>query len=231
MVAVLPFANLTGDPGQSYYADGIADDLTTALSHLRWFSVISRNSSFTYKDRPVDVRIAGRELGVGYVLEGSVRAFGGQVRIAVQLCETEAGRHIWAERFDGQLGEIFALQDRITEAVAGAIVPNLHRAEVERARAKPTESLGAYDLYLRALPYRFAGRKDNDEALRLLLRAIELDPTFSAAKGRWRGSSCCAPRRAGPRQWRSRKRWAAPATWCARAGRTIPHRSRGRHMR
>lgn len=183
MLAVLPFANVTGDPDQAYFADGIAGDLTTALSHLRWFPVISRNSAFTYKDRLVDVRLVGRELGVGYVLEGSVRAIGGQVRIAVQLCETEAGRHIWADRFDGELPEIFALQDRITEVVAGAIVPNLHRAEVERGRAKPTESLGAYDLYLRAAPYRFSARKDNDEAVRLLRRAIELDPSFSAAKG------------------------------------------------
>jgi TolB-like protein len=183
MLAVLPFTNMTGDPGQAYFADGITADLITALSHFRWFSVISRNSAFTYKDRAVDVRVVGRELGVGYVLEGSVRVAGGQVRIAVQLCETEMGGDIWADRFDGELADIFALQDRLTDAVAGAIVPNLHRAEVQRGRARPTESLTAYDLYLRALPYRFARRHDNDEAMRLLRRAIELDPDFAVAKG------------------------------------------------
>jgi adenylate cyclase len=135
----------------------------------------------------VDVRQVGRELGVSYVLEGSVRAAGGHVRITVQLCETETGGHIWADRFDGEHADIFALQDRVTEAVAGAIVPNLHRAELERGRARPTESLSAYDLYLRALPYRFAGREGNDEAMRLLRRAIDLDPGFSAAKGGFAG--------------------------------------------
>ena len=158
MVVVLPFANMTGDPEQEYFADGITEDLTTALSHLRWFSVISRNSAFTYKGRAVDVRQVGRELGVGYVLEGSVRKAGGRVRITAQLCEAATGRHIWAERFDGELADVFDLQDRVTEAVVGAIEPNLRLAEVERARARPTESLGAYDLYLRALPQRYATR-------------------------------------------------------------------------
>ena len=184
MMVVLPFANMTGYPEQEYFADGITEDVTTALSHLRWFSVISRNSAFTYKGRAVDVRQVGRELGVGYVLEGSVRKAGGRVRIGAQLCEVETGRQVWAERFDGDLADIFELQDRVTEAVAGAIEPSLRHAEVERIRARPTESLTAYDLYLRALPpQRLAAREGNDEALRLLRRAVALDPGFVAAKG------------------------------------------------
>jgi adenylate cyclase len=174
---------MTGDTGQEYFADGITEDLTTALSHLRWFSVISRNSAFTYKGRAVDVRQIGRELGVGYVLQGSVRKAGGRVRITAQLSEAETGRHVWAERFDGDLADVFGLQDRVTEAVACAIEPSLRSAEIERTRAKPTESLGAYDLYLRSLPHRYTTRADNDEALRLLRRALELDPGFVAAKG------------------------------------------------
>jgi TolB-like protein len=184
MVVVLPFANMTGDPEQEYFADGITEDLTTALSHARWFSVIARNSAFTYKGRAVDVRQVGRELGVGYVLEGSVRKAGNRVRIGAQLCEAETGRQVWAERFDGDLADIFDVQDRVTEAVAGAVEPSLSLAEVERIRARPTESLGAYDLYLRAMPpQRFAAREGNDEALRLLRRAVALDPGFVAAKG------------------------------------------------
>jgi TolB-like protein len=184
MLVVLPFANMTGDPEQEYFADGITEDLTTALSHLRWFAVIARNSAFTYKGRAVDVRQVGRELGVGYVLAGSVRKAGSRVRIGAQLCEAGGGRHVWAERFDGDLTDIFDLQDRVTEAVAGAIEPSLRLAEVERARSRPTENLTAYDLYLRALPpQRLAAREGNDEALRLLRRAIALDPGFVAAKG------------------------------------------------
>jgi TolB-like protein len=190
VVVVLPFANMTGDPGQEYFADGITEDLTNALSHLRWFSVISRNSAFTYKGRAVDVRRVGSELGVNYVLEGSLRNAGGQLRISVQLCEAESGRHVWAERFDGELAEIFSLQDRVTEAVAGAIEPSLRLAERERARSWPTESLTAYDLYLRALPWRNATRERNDEGLRLLRRAIALDPGFVAARGLVAGLHC-----------------------------------------
>jgi TolB-like protein/DNA-binding winged helix-turn-helix (wHTH) protein/Flp pilus assembly protein TadD len=183
MMAVLPFADMTGDPAQEYFADGVTEDLTTALSHLRWFSVIACNSAFTYKGRAVDVRQVGRELGVGYVLEGSVRKAGERVRINAQLCEAETGRQVWAERFDGNAADIFDLQDRITEAVVGAIEPSLRLAEVERARARPTASLTAYDLYLRALPHSFATREGNDEGLRLLRRAITIDPDFAAAKG------------------------------------------------
>ncbi len=183
MLVVLPFANMTGDPGQEYFGDGTTEDLTTALSHLRWFSVIPRNSAFTYKGRAVDVRQVGRELGVGYVLEGSVRKAGNRVRITAQLCEAEAGAQVWSGRFDGDLADIFDLQDQLTAEVVGAIEPSLRLAEVERARAKPTESLTAYDLYLRALPHRFVTQEGSDEALRLLRRAIALDPGFSAAKG------------------------------------------------
>jgi TolB-like protein len=183
MLVVLPFANMTGDPGQEYFADGITEDLTTALSHLRWFSVIARNSAFTYKGRAVDVRQVGRELGVGYALEGSVRKAGNRVRITAQLCETEAGAQVWAGRSDGDLADIFELQDRLTEAVVGAIEPSLRLAEVARVRARPTESLTAYDLYLRALPHRFVTREGGDESLSLLRRAISLDSGFAAAKG------------------------------------------------
>jgi TolB-like protein len=146
MLVVLPFTNMTGDPEQEYFADGITEDLTTALSHLRWFSVIARNSAFTYKGRAVDVRQVGRELGVGYVLEGSIRKAGTRVRITAQLCETEAGAHIWAGRYDGDLTDIFDLQDRLAEAVVGTIEPSLRLAEVERVRTKRTESHTAYDL-------------------------------------------------------------------------------------
>jgi TolB-like protein/DNA-binding winged helix-turn-helix (wHTH) protein len=183
-LVVLPFANMTADPEQEYFADGITEELTTALSHLRWFSVIARNSAFTYKGRAgVDVRQVGRELGAGYALEGSVRRAGGTVRITAQLCEAATGRHVWAERFDGDIADVFGLQDRVTEAVACAIEPSLREAEVERIRTKPTESLTAYDLYLRALPHRFATREGNEEAMRLLRCAIAIDPGFAAAKG------------------------------------------------
>ena len=183
MLVVLPFANMTADPEQEYFADGITEDLTTALSHLRWFAVIARNSAFTYKGRPVDVRQVGRELGVGYVLEGSVRKAGRRLRITAQLCDAETGGHVWAERFDGDLADVFDLQDRVTEAVVGAIEPSLRLAEVERARSCPTNSLTAYDLYLRALPQGYASREGSDEAQRLLRQAIALDPGYIVATG------------------------------------------------
>ncbi len=184
-LVVLPFANMSGDAEQDYFADGMVEEITSALGRIRWFFVIARNSAFTYKGRAVDVRQVGRELGVRYVLEGSVRKAGGRVRIACQLAEAETGRQLWSERFDAALDDIFELQDRVTEAVAGALEPSLRAAEIRRASAKPTGSLTAYDLYLRALPHHYAlTRADNDSALDLLRRAIESDPAFALAKAR-----------------------------------------------
>jgi TolB-like protein len=183
MLVVLPFDNMSSDPDQEYFADGITEEITMALSHLRWFSVIARNSAFTYKGRAVDVRQVGQELGVGYALEGSVRKAGDRVRITAQLCEAETGAHVWAGRFDGDLADIFALQDRVTEAVVGALEPSLRQAEVARARIRPSGSLTAYDLYLRALPLGYASREGSDEAQLLLRQAIALDPDYVVATG------------------------------------------------
>jgi TolB-like protein/class 3 adenylate cyclase len=182
-IAVLPFANMSGDPEQDYFADGMVDDIITALSHFKALFVIARNSSFTYKGRAVDVKQVGRELGVRYVLEGSVRKAGNRVRITGQLVDTATGAHLWAERFDGGLGDIFDLQDQVTESVVGAIAPAVEKAEIERAKRKPTESLDAYALYLRGLAklYQFGNRQANEETLRLFNRAIELDPDFASA--------------------------------------------------
>ena len=189
-IAILPFANLSSDPEQDYFADGMVDDITTALSHFKALFVIARNSSFTYKGRAVDVKQVGRELGVRYVLEGSVRKAANRVRITGQLVDTATGAHLWADRFDGGLGDIFGLQDQVTESVVGAIAPAVEKAEIERAKRKPTESLDAYALYLRGLGrlYQFASRQANDEALRLFNSAIELDPDFAFAYGR--AASC-----------------------------------------
>ena len=177
---------MSGDPEQEYFADGMVDDIITALSHFKALFVIARNSSFTYKGRAVDVKQVGRELGVRYVLEGSVRKAANRVRITGQLVDTATGAHLWAERFDGGLGDIFDLQDQVTESVVGAIAPAVEKAEIERAKRKPTESLDAYALYLRGLArfYQFASRQANDEALRLFNSAIELDPDFASAYGR-----------------------------------------------
>ncbi len=189
-IAVLPFTNLSSDPEQEYFADGMVDDIITALSHFKALFVIARNSSFTYKGRAVDVKQVGRELGVRYVLEGSVRKAANRVRITGQLVDTATGAHLWADRFDGGLGDVFDLQDQVTESVVGAIAPAVEKAEIERAKRKPTESLDAYALYLRGLAkfYQFANRQANDEALRLFNSAIELDPDFAAAYGR--AASC-----------------------------------------
>jgi adenylate cyclase len=183
-LAVLPFDNLSGDPEQGYFADGIVEDIITALSRTRWLFVIARNSSFAYRGKAVDVRQVGRELGVRYVLEGSVRKASERVRITGQLIDASSGAHLWAERFDGTLADVFELQDRVAEGVAGAIEPTLRGAEIERARRKPTESLDAYDLYLRALPHLVTPTAEsNREALRLLDRALALDPDYAAALG------------------------------------------------
>jgi adenylate cyclase len=177
---------MSGDPEQDYFADGMVDDIITALSRFKALFVIARNSSFTYKGRAVDVKQVGRELGVRYVLEGSVRKAANRVRITGQLVDTATGAHLWADRFDGGLGDIFDLQDQVTESVVGAIAPAVEKAEIERAKRKPTDSLDAYAIYLRGLArlYQFAGRQANDEALRLFNSAIGLDPDFAAAYGR-----------------------------------------------
>ena len=185
-IAVLAFQNMSGDPEQEYFADGMAEDIITALSRFKALFVIARNSSFTYKARAVDVKQVGRELGVRYVLEGSVRKAANRVRITGQLVDTATGAHLWADRFDGGLGDIFDLQDQVTESVVGAIAPAVEKAEIERAKRKPTASLDAYALYLRGLArlHQFGNRQANDEALRLFNSAIELDPEFASAYGR-----------------------------------------------
>jgi adenylate cyclase len=183
-IAVLPFQNLSGDPEQEYFADGMVEDIITALSRMRWLFVIARNSSFTYKGRAVDVKQVGRELGVRYVLEGSVRKAVNRVRIAGQLVDAATGAHLWADRFDGVLEDIFDIQDRVTASVVGAIGPKLEQAEIERAKRKPTESLDAYDHYLRGMAsYYQWTREGYSEALRLFYRAIELDSEFASAYG------------------------------------------------
>jgi TolB-like protein len=183
-ITVLPFQNLSGDPEQEYFADGVVEDIIAALSRIRWLFVIARNSSFTYKGRAVDARGVGQELGVRYVLEGSVRKSGNKVRITGQLIDATSGTHLWAERFEGLLDDIFELQDRITESVVGAIAPQLEQAEIERAKRKPTESLGAYDYYLRAMAKLHSGTREAiEQALPMFYKAIELDSEFASAYG------------------------------------------------
>ncbi len=183
-IAALPFVNLSGDPQQDYFADGVVEDIIAALSRNRWLFVIARNSSFTYKDKVVDVKQVGAELGVRYVLEGSVRKVASRMRITGQLIDATTGTHIWADRFEGTLENVFDLQDQMTESVVGAIAPQLERAEIERAVHKPTESLDAYDYYLRGMAsFHLATRETIDEALRCFRKAFELDPEFAAAYG------------------------------------------------
>jgi TolB-like protein len=181
-IAVLPFANMSGDPEQEYFADGMVEEITTAISRLPWLFVIARNSAFTYKGRQIDVKQVARELGVRYVLEGSVRKAGNRVRITGQLIDTATGAHIWAERFDGALDDVFELQDQVASNVVGAIEPKLIVAEAERAIRKPTESLGAYDLYLRAFAeFQKFTEPGRDTAIALLTRALALDPSYAPA--------------------------------------------------
>src|SRR3954464_8903402 len=183
-IAVLPFTNMSGDPEQDYFADGMAEDIITALSHFKALFVIARNSSFTYKGRAVDVKQIGRELGVRYVLEGSVRKAANRVRITGQLVDTETGAHLWANRIDGELGDIFGLQDQVTESVVAAIAPAVEKAEIARAERKPTESLDAYDHFLRGMARFHGGTQDGlDDALPCFRKAIALDPEFASAYG------------------------------------------------
>jgi TolB-like protein/Flp pilus assembly protein TadD len=181
-IAVLPFTNLSGDPEQDYFADGVVEDIIAGLSRIKWLFVIARNSSFTYKGKVTDVKQVGRELGVRYVLEGSVRKSLNRVRITGQLIDTASGTHIWADHYDRALDDIFAVQDELTISVVGVIEPTLRQAEIERAKRKRPDSLDAYDLYLRALPFAFTAMPgDADQALTLLERAIDLEPDYAAA--------------------------------------------------
>jgi len=181
-LAVLPFQNMSGDPEQEYFADGMVEEITTAIARLPWLFVIARNSSFTYKGKAVDVKQVARELGVRYVLEGSVRKAGNRVRITGQLIDTATGAHIWADRFDGLLDDVFELQDQVAASVAGAIEPKLRQSEVSRAVRKPTESLDVYDLYLRAwAELQKPGIDGAIAALALLRRALAIDPDYAPA--------------------------------------------------
>jgi TolB-like protein/class 3 adenylate cyclase len=181
-IAVLPFQNMSGDPEQEYFADGMVDDITTALSRFKSLFVIARNSSFSYKGKSPDIRQVGRDLGVRYVLEGSVRKAGGKVRITGQLIDAATGAHLWADRFEGSLEDIFDLQDQVTTSVVGAVAPKLDQAEIERAKRKPTESLDAYDYYLRGVAdVQRLTKQSNETALRLFYMAIEIDINFASA--------------------------------------------------
>jgi adenylate cyclase len=183
-LVVLPFQNMSGDPEQEYFVDGLVEDITTALSCIRSLFVIARNSAFTYKGRAVDVRQVGRELGVRYVLEGSVRKAGNRIRITGQLADAATGAHLWAGRFDGALDDVFDLQDRVTANVAGAIEPHLQHAETERAHRKPTQDLGAYDYFLRGMAvFHEYNAETAPEARALFAKAWKLDPRYGAAYG------------------------------------------------
>jgi len=188
-LAVMPFQNMSGDPEQEYFADGMVEEIITALSRIRWLFIIARNSSFTYKGQVVEVKRVGRELGVRYVLEGAVRKAGGRVRISAQLIDATTGAHLWAERFDGLLENIFELQDQVAASVAGVIEPTLQAAEIARAADRPTADLTAYDLYLRAYEMYFASAQLIPEALCLLEQAIERDPRYAPALA-W-AAVCC----------------------------------------
>jgi adenylate cyclase len=183
-VAVLPFLNMSGDVEQDYFADGMAEDITTALSRFRFLFVISRNSSFTYKGRAVDVKQIGRELGVRYVLEGSVRRSGQKIRVTGQLIDASTGNHLWANNFDGTLDDIFELQDKVTSSVVGALIPTMRHAEIERAKHRPTENTDVHMIHMRGVASLYLWtRAGLDEALRLAYEAMKLDPDYSMAYG------------------------------------------------
>ena len=179
-IAVLPFQNMSGDAEQEYFADGMAEDIITALSRFKSLFVIARNSSFTYKGKSVDIRQVGRELGVRYVLEGSVRKAGNRVRITGQLIDATTDRHLWADKFDGPLEDVFGLQDQVTASVVGVIAPTLEQAEIDRTRQKPTDRLDSYDLFLRGMASLNKGRALS-EARECFKKAFELDPEYGAA--------------------------------------------------
>jgi TolB-like protein len=187
-IAVLPFANMSGDPEQEYFVDGMVEEIITALSRIRWLFVIARNSTFTYKGQAIDVKQVGRELGVRYVLEGSVRKAGGRVRITAQLIDATSGAHLWADRFHS-LEDVFELQDKVAFSVAGVIEPVLQAAETARSANRPTADLTAYDLYLRGHAMALSSVRQTPEALRLMEQAIERDPYYGPALA-W-AAFCC----------------------------------------
>src|SRR5262249_30875846 len=194
-IAVLPFQSMSDDPAQQYFADGVVEEIITALSRFSGLFVIARNSSFTYKGRSVDIKQVGSELGVRYVLEGSVRRGGHRVRIAGQLIDASTGAHLWADRFEGASEDIFDLEDRVTMSVVGAIAPRLEQGEMVRAKRKPTESLDAYDYYLRGMEHYYQDTAESiGQAMRLFSRAAELDPAFATAYAF--GAHCYALRQA-----------------------------------
>lgn len=183
-LAVLPFQNIGGDVEQEYFADGVVDDIITALSRVRWLMVTARNSSFTYKHRTIDVRLVGKELGVRYLLEGSIRKSVSHIRVVAHLLDTSTGGQLWADSFDGEVAEVFELQARIAAGVVGAIAPRLEQAEIDRTKQKPTESLDAYDYFLRGLASIHRETKSGTEdALKLFQKAIEFDPEYASAYG------------------------------------------------
>jgi len=190
-IAVLPFQNMSGDPEQEYFADGMVEDIISALSRLSWLFVIARNSSFTYKGRAMDVKQVGHELGVRYVLEGSVRKAGSRIRISGQLIDTVSGGHVWADRFDGTFEDVFELQDRVASSVVGAIEPRLQRAEIERSVRKPTESLDAYDYFLRGMAsFHLYTKESLRDAWRHFKQATQVDPNYASPFGM--GAWCVA---------------------------------------
>jgi TolB-like protein len=200
-VAVLPFSNLSGDPAQDYFADGMVDDIITGLARIKWLFVIARNSSFAYKGRAVDIRQVGRELGVRYVLEGSVRKSGSSLRVTGQMIDASTGAHVWAERYDRSSNDVFALQDEIALSAVGAIAPSIRRAEIDRVKRKRTDSLDAYDLVLRAQLDVDSGMPAQvTRALDLLDRAIELDPAYALAHGNAAMCHHCLFLRAGVKE-------------------------------
>ncbi|MCP4330397.1 MAG: tetratricopeptide repeat protein [Alphaproteobacteria bacterium] len=183
-IAVLPFTNMSGDPEQDYFADGMVEDIITGLARIKWLFVIARNSTFTYKDKAVDVKRAGRELGVRYILEGSVRKASNHVRVTGQLIEAETGSHVWAERYERSLDDVFAIQDELTMSVVAVLEPSLRQAEIERVKRKRPDNLDAYDLVLRALPHIYPAMPENAaKGLPLLEQALEIEPDYALAHG------------------------------------------------
>src|SRR6516164_7438616 len=191
-LVVLPFLNMSGDPEQDYFVDGMVEEIITALSRIRWLFVIARNSSFTYKGLAIDVKQVGRELGVRYVLKGSVRKAGERVRITAQLLDATTGTHLWADRFDGPLEDVFELQDKVASNVAGVIEPTLQAAETARSAGRPTSDLTTYDLYLRAYAMFWSSVERIPEALRLTEQAIARDPSYGPTLA-WAAMCCVRP--------------------------------------